>query len=314
MADHNDIGMNNKAQKSNIFIGIDGGGTKCKAVLLDQENNVLGSGVSGSGNPVNGLEQAQMSIVESAQGALTYAKMSHEWLQSIELSDINAGIGLAGVNIPKMHDLMVNWKSPFKSKYITTDLVIACLGAHNGGDGSVIVSGTGSSGFSYSKGIGKSIGGHGFPQGDKGSGAWFGLKAVEAVLLSLDNLAPSTSIAHYLFQELQVDDATGIIGRVASQPSSFFARLAFAVFKAAEDSDKAAQSIVHEGATYLSNMAKLLNQPTSSLISLIGGMTESIIPFLDIELQKRITRPICPPEVGAVFYARQQMAATKKAS
>lgn len=294
------------SNNSNLLLGIDGGGTKCKAVLLDNKNTILGTGIAGSGNPVNGLEQAQASIVESACAALKDAQNKHAGLASVELSDLTAGIGLAGVNIPKMHEQMTHWGAPFHSKHITTDLVIACLGAHNGENGAVIISGTGSSGFSYVNGVSKNIGGHGFPQGDKGSGAWFGLKAVETVLLSLDNLAPNTLIKHHLFKTLKVDNAIDIVSCVAAKPPAFFAQLAATVFIAAEEQDDVALSIIHEGANYLKNMAKQLEETGSSRIAFIGGISQFIIPYLIKERQTKVLAPIYPPEIGAVFYARQQ--------
>lgn len=311
---HTDLDRENQAQEVPILLGIDGGGTKCKAVLMDQDNNVLGIGISGPGNPFYGVEQAQKSIVESATKALQDASKSCEDLKHVGLNEISAGIGLAGVNIPHMYDLMEKWQSPFKTKYITTDLVIACLGAHNGHDGAVIVSGTGSCGFSYVNGVSKSVGGHGFPQGDKGSGAWFGIKAVEVALLSLDELGPITTIAHYICKELKVQSALGIVEKIASKPAAIFAQLAVTVFYAAKDKDQVAISIINEGASYLSNMAKLLHHPFAPPLSFIGGMAKSITPFLDDDLQQQFACPLTPPEVGAVFYARQQLAATGQIS
>lgn len=302
----------NEAQEQTLLLGIDGGGTKCKAVLMDQDNNILGVGQSGSSNPVYGVEQAQRSIVESATRALQHASTSHEGIRNFRLNDISAGIGLAGVNIPHMYDLMAKWQSPFKTKYITTDLFVACLGAHNGHDGAVMVSGTGSCGFSYVNGNSKIVGAHGFPQGDKGSGAWYGLQAVEAVLLSLDELGPITTIAHYLCKELKVHSAVGIVEKVASQSSPIFARLACTVFYAAKDKDPVAMSIIKEGVSYISDVAKLLNQSSPTRISFIGGMSKSITPFLDDELQQQLSSPLFPPEVGAIFYARQQIITTRQ--
>lgn len=291
-----------------FIIGIDGGGTKCKAVLMDRNNQILGVGISGSGNPVYGVKQAQASIVECASEALNTAKSRDHKLIDLALEDIIAGIGLAGVNIPLMYEEMTKWKSPFKSTFITTDLLIACLGAHSGKDGAVIVTGTGSCGYSYANGKSKVVGAHGFPQGDKGSGAWFGLKAVEATLLSLDKIGPETAISPYVFTILDVDDSQGIVEKVASKTSSLFASLASAVFSALKEGDATAIAIVKEGSDYINHMAKLLNHPTSARISLLGGLSETITPYLDKNLQEKLTPALSPPEVGAVIYARQQLA------
>jgi glucosamine kinase len=210
-----------------------------------------------------------------------------------------------------MHKEMTQWSSPFKSKYITTDLLIACLGAHNGSDGAVMISGTGSCGYSYVNGNSLIIGAHGFPQGDKGSGAWFGLKAVEASLLSLDKIGPRTAILNFLFKALQVNNAEEIVGLVASKPSSTFASVANIVFLAAEEKDNVALAILNEGAQYINDMARLLDKSSPPRISLIGGLAESIAPYLNIGLQQRLVGALSPPEVGGVLFARQQISIDK---
>jgi glucosamine kinase len=296
-------------KQEQLLIGIDGGGTKCKAVLMDENNTILGIGNSGTGNPTYGLEEAQKSIVESATLALRDAKEKNKELDKVILKDIVAGIGLAGVNVPHMYELMTKWNSPFKSKYITTDLYIACLGAHGGKDGAVMVSGTGSCGFSIVNGVSKIIGAHGFPQGDQASGAWFGLRAVQAALLCLDKMGPCTTITHYVFETLKVNTAIGIIEKTAFKPASTFAMLANAVFKAAEEKDKIAQSIINEAVTYISEMARQLNHISVPKITFIGGMSNFLIPFLDDDIQKQLSPPMFPPEVGAVIYARKQLEA-----
>jgi glucosamine kinase len=298
-------------QEQQLFLGIDGGGSKCKAILMDQNNTILGTGISGPGNPVYGLELAKISIVESASLALADALLNSEIPQELRLNHICAGVGLAGVNLPHVYDEMIKWQSPFKSISLTTDIHIACLGAHEGHDGAVLISGTGTCGLSNVNAHTKIIGGHGFPQGDKGSGAWYGLKAVEAVLLSLDEMAPLTTISRYMSQVLKASNAEEIISKVAGKPASFFAHLANTVFNAFEDKDDVAIAIIDEGASYISEMARLLLKTTPPRISFIGGLAEWIIPYLDEDIQKQLSPSLFPPEAGAVFYARHQTASIK---
>ena len=80
--------------------------------------------------------------------ALTDAVLNSGTLQELKLKDICVGIGLAGVNLPHVYDKMIKWQSPFKSMSLTTDIHIACLGAHEGHDGAVLILGTGTCGVS----------------------------------------------------------------------------------------------------------------------------------------------------------------------
>lgn len=311
---NSDHGTDRNIANEKYYFGIDGGATKCRAVLMDNNNTILGVGVAGSGNPVYGISDAQNSIVNAASKALEQAKPKFSELKNFGLNDLVAGIGLAGVNVASLEKVMTQWKSPFKSHYITTDLLIACLGAHNGSDGAVMVSGTGSCGYSFVNAESRIVGAHGFPQGDQGSGAWIGLKGVEAALLSLDSMGPRTTICDQIFKELQISSAEEIVEKVVSKSSSTFASLARCVFAAAKDKDRTALSIVNEGAKYLDNMASTLTLSASCRISLIGGLAETITPFLDDELQKKLSPALSPPEVGAVFYARQQHSIAKQIS
>ena len=287
---------------NNIFLGIDGGGSKCKAIVMSADNKILGTGISGPGNPLHGFEQATDSIVTSAKLALIDANIADS-----SLGNIVAGVGLAGVNLPVLFEQMNNWQHPFKTMYLTTDLLIACLGAHQGADGAVIISGTGSCGFSYVDGEAYIVGAHGFPHGDKGSGAWFGLQAAKQVLLSLDGLIATSSLNDKLLSLLNVKTGVELVEAIAGKPAAFYARMANLVFDAAEQGDALALEIVKEGANYIDNVATQLSKRCPPRLSLIGGLTPRLLPWLAQEVQNCLSAPLNSPEVGAVFYARQQM-------
>ena len=287
---------------NNYFFGIDGGGSKCKAILVDADNNVLGTGISGPANPLHGYEQAVNSITESAELAIQDAGLS------IKLSEVIAGVGLAGVNLPALFEQMSNWKHPFKDIHLATDLLVACLGAHNGSDGAVMITGTGSCGFSYVDGHPYTLGGHGFPHGDKGSGAWFGFQAANYVLMSLDGLKPESSINQKLLELLKVEDGLQMVEVIAGKPAAFYAKMANLVFDAAENGDTAAKDIVAEGAGYISGIARQLDTQNPPRISLIGGLTPRIKPWLDKDVKAKLAEPLSSPEFGSVIFAQQQLA------
>lgn len=174
----------NQTKEKPLFIGIDGGGSKCRATIYSNEDGVIGTGVAGRANPLHGLSQTFESIQMSTELALKDAGMS-----PTESKGLIAGLGLAGVNVPRLYQDIVNWSHPFADMFVTTDLHTACIGAHRGGEGAVIITGTGSCGYAHVAGKQVCLGGHGFALGDKGSGAWLGLKAAEQVLLHLDGFA-----------------------------------------------------------------------------------------------------------------------------
>ncbi|MEI6895360.1 MAG: BadF/BadG/BcrA/BcrD ATPase family protein [Colwellia sp.] len=296
-------------KSSALFLGIDGGGSKCKAIVMNKNNEILGTGVSGPGNPLHGFEQATHSIIESANLALQQAGLAH-----IALNELVAGVGLAGVNLPVLFDKMAQWQHPFKTMHLATDLLIACLGAHGGKDGAVIISGTGSCGFSCVDGQQTIIGAHGFPHGDKGSGAWFGLQCVKQVLLSLDGLVPTTIMTHTLLQKLACENDTDLVEAVAHKAATYYAQQANLVFDAADLGDKVALAIISDGSDYLNNIIRTLMTKKPSRISMIGGLTPRLKPWLADDIKAKLAEPIYPPEVGAVLFARQQQSLQQPAS
>jgi glucosamine kinase len=285
-----------------LILGIDGGGSKCKAVVMNEKNEILGTGISGPGNPLHGFEQATNSITESAELALKDAGLAH-----IKLSELNAGVGLAGVNLPIIYKQMQDWKNPFKQMFLAHDLLIACFGAHHSNNGAVIISGTGSCGFSSIDGQEVMVGGHGFPQGDKGSGAWFGLQATKQVLLSLDGIVEHSLMNDVLLEKLGCSNATDIVEKIAGKKATYYAQLANLVFDAAEQGDKVALAIVEEGAEYINGIARSLLTRKPSRISLLGGLSIRLKPKLDKALQAQLSEPLSAPEVGSVLFARQAL-------
>jgi len=291
----------NKPQHT-YFIGIDGGGSKCKAIVTDLAGVILGSGLAGPANPFHGFEQATDSIVEAAKLALADAGLSE-----IALADVVASAGLAGVNLPSQLVKMQQWCHPFKQFLVTTDLDIACLGAHDGLDGGIIILGTGSCGYSKVADTRFSIGGHGFPQGDKGSGAWIGMQLVTIVLRSLDEVEQPTIMSQKLLDKLHCHDSLEIVEAIAHQPASFFGELAHIAFESAQVGDSLATAIITDGANYIDLLANKLSQQGAVRLSLIGGLSPNLKPYLSPATQELIVPAKQSPEFGSVIYAKQRI-------
>lgn len=285
---------------SDLVLGIDGGGSKCCAVIADAQGHILGRGMGGSANAYQNLVQTQASIITATAMALQEAG-----LPLTSMSQLTAGIGLAGVNVPSVFNAMQQWQHPFKKNHLTTDLHIACLGAHQGAEGAVIIAGTGSCGYSFVANKAVILGGHGFLLGDNGSGAWMGLAAVKAVLLAIDGVGPQTLLRQMLCDELAISEAM-IVDHLTGATSADYARLSRLVFLAAQQQDSVAVAIIREGAAYLDSIAEKLWRTGARRISLIGGLAAHIAPWLTPGVVGRLSAPLGAPEMGAVLFARQQ--------
>ncbi|OUR59516.1 ATPase [Colwellia sp. 39_35_sub15_T18] len=299
--------MFTSGDKKELFLGIDGGGSKCKAIVMNENDEILGTGISGPGNPLLGFEQATNSITEAAKLALKDAG-----LENVALNTLNTGVGLAGVNLPALFEKMQAWPHPFKQMFLAHDLLIACLGAHHSSNGAVVITGTGSCGFSCIDEQELLIGGHGFPQGDKGSGAWFGLQATKQVLLSLDGLIAPSLMNDVLLAKLYCTDTMGLVAAIADKKATFYAQLANLVFDAAEQGDVIALAIIDEGAEYINSLARTLLIKNPPRISMLGGLTPRLKPWLEQAIQTQLAEPLSSPEVGAVFFARHKLSQQNK--
>jgi glucosamine kinase len=288
------------ANNDMLYLGIDGGGSTCRARLTSAAGEVIGTGVGGPANPVHGLQQAQASIMAATELALAAAG-----LPLTARSKLVAGLGLAGVNLPSVYQAVSQWQHPFHAMYLTTDLHIASLGAHGGGDGAALIAGTGSCGCVVAGERITVYGGHGFLWGDKGSGAWLGLEAVKAVLLAADGLGRQTQLTALLGEHLQAEGVM-IVDRLAAAKASDYAQLAQCVFRAAAAGDALATNLLCDGGQYLSALANKLWEQEPKRMSFIGGLAGPMMPWLHPEVAARLSDPVDLPEGGAIYFARQR--------
>ena len=99
---------------------------------------------------------------------------------------MHAAIGLAGLGRRGAEAALNEIAHPFASVVFISDGMAACLGAHGGADGAIVVAGTGSIGVGLIGGREIRLGGYGFPISDEGSGADIGLQVIRLALRAAD--------------------------------------------------------------------------------------------------------------------------------
>ncbi|MCA0420318.1 MAG: N-acetylglucosamine kinase, partial [Proteobacteria bacterium] len=157
---------------ADLYLGVDGGGTGCRCRLETAQGEVLGSGIAGPASLRLGLDTSLAAVMLAARGAIAEAGLTEA-----DFARIHAGICLAGIGRKGMQEALAAWKTPFAETVFESDGLAACLGAHAGEDGGIVIIGTGSIGLARVNGEEVRIGGYGFPIGDEGSGADLGLAA-----------------------------------------------------------------------------------------------------------------------------------------
>ncbi len=278
-----------------LYAGIDGGGSKCSAILFNHKGEFVAQGIAGAANAARDLPSTLHSIVSSIKLALKHAELG---LGSI--SQVRVSAGLAGAGVPNVNAQLLAWKHPFASFKVTSDLTTACYGAHAGNDGVLLIVGTGSSAARMQKGQLKQFGGHGFVLGDKGSGAWFGRKAVASTLEALDGLIVFGSLNKHIMTTLAVTNSTDLLQSMNNASPSQFAALAPGVIGLAKQGDNCAMALVEEGVAYLDKLCQRTLQDTNLSLVLMGGLAPSLEPWFSSVIRERIVKPLGGPEWGAM--------------
>jgi N-acetylglucosamine kinase-like BadF-type ATPase len=238
--------MKRKKNSRNLYLGVDGGGTKTHAVLLDDEKNLLGEGVTGAGNPLRvGVENAIKNIFSAVEKASDAANRS-------KIDIVSAQLGLAGVRREDLRYLIRNrFRETLRIRKVevTTDAEIALYAATEGKEGLVIIAGTGSICMGRNaKGEMTSAGGWGPLAGDEGGGAGIARRALQAIAKSSDGRGKPTKLADYAvdyFRAGRLEDLSVAI----YAPQVDNARIAgFAQFvsQAAAENDEVAAEILAE--------------------------------------------------------------------
>lgn len=237
-----------------LVLGVDGGGTKTRAVILDSRERVLGEGIAGPSNPLRvGISNAVTAITEALEQACLAASVQRTEIAAAE-------IGLAGVRRGDLRGRMREALSGLgiRSLEVVTDADIALFGATDGEPGLVVIAGTGSICCgTNARGRHFCSGGWGPLAGDEGSGSWIARRALQAVAQASDGRGPETRLtraALRYFDAKTMDDLALAI-YAPSMTNERIAGLCRHVIETAQDNDDVARAIVLAAGRELGNAA-----------------------------------------------------------
>jgi glucosamine kinase len=275
---------------SPLFIGVDGGGTGCRARIEDAEGCLLGTGISGPAALRIGFDRALAEVKKACCAAIEEAG-----LDSNALSSAHAAVGLAGVGRKGALEQLMQQPHPFRSIIYAHDATIACIGAHGVRDGGIVIVGTGSVGFALVGGREFRIGGYGFPISDEGSGADLGLQAIRLALRAYDERAVGASLTREVMMRFNNDpfDAVAWMDRATATDYASFAPL---VIRHADAGDPIARRIVRDAAEQIDELVRRLSECGAPQVALLGGLSSSMQPWLAPDVQRRLV----PAEGDAV--------------
>ena len=261
-----------------VFVGIDGGGTRARALVADASGSELARRVGGAG-----IVRAE----DPAAAAATLAELTRLALADAQASAADAVLccALAGAGRESERDAVrvaLTLAHAAAHIVIVGDAEALMTDAFGSDAGVLLVAGTGSIAWARAPdGAQLRVGGWGLHLGDEGSGYAIGLAALRAIARAADGRAPATELSSAVMEQLGLTRAGDLIGWAARAAKADIASLAPVTLRCAEHDD-AARQIRDEAVRELIILAATaarraaLAHPT---IALAGGLVEPHAPL-----------------------------------
>lgn len=309
--------QNGSESGSEFWLGVDGGGTNTRAVIIDRAAKIRGEGQAEAANFLRvGLTAAANNIKYAVDEACAQAGISCSQIRK-------ACFGLAGVGNPthrrQMQETLANaLKIP--EMMLETDAHVALAGATDLAPGVVIIAGTGSIAYgTNAHGEHARAGGWGPAMGDEGSGYYIGRRALEAVVSAYDQRSSATSMTEEICHHFNVSTPPELPPVIYESPTKVMrevAQLSKIVVRAAREGDMVARGILTDAALELARagvaVIKRLKMETSAFrVAYVGGVFEAgelvIAPMREaiksIAPHAFVAPPLHPPMIGAARLA-----------
>ncbi len=297
------------------ILGIDGGGTRTRAVLADRRGRALGKGEAGTSNPnPHGYKAAQDELLKSVNMAFASA--------GIKPGRVDAAcLGIGGVDREQERSRIRKWALRHLSHkvYVTNDSETVLAAGTPENWGIVLISGTGSMAWGKSpEGRIARASGYGYLIGDEGSGFDLACRALRAATQAYDGRGEPTILFDRILQHWKIKEMDQLIPYVyhSGLHHDDFAAMARVVVRAASDGDHVATVLLDQTAEFLASsitaVARALNFITPSVpLALTGGLvtgSPSLQQALILKAEKKgflfgPVKVVKEPVKGAVILA-----------
>ena len=292
-----------------FVIGVDGGGTKTRALLADESGRQLAEAI-GAGSTVRPQE------VERSAGVI--AGVVRDVIENADRAGQRPrvlSVGVAGVGRDAerdaLHEALLEHELADEI-IVGTDMAIALEDAFGEGPGVLLIAGTGSSAFARGPtGATARCGGWGAVIGDEGGGAWIGRRALSIVAAASDGREPETALTGAVLTATESQEASDLIRWAAAATPATLATLAPVVMNVAESGDLRANSLmsmaVEELALHVRALARQLfvDERASIPVALTGGLLSRGAPLRKrLEHRLKVAVPGAQVHSGEIDAAR----------
>jgi glucosamine kinase len=226
---------------SRFVVGVDGGGTSTRAVILDD-----------TGKEIARAESEGAVVTADAPGEAASAVAA-----AVRIAAVRGGVtlpvralwaGLAGAGREAAREAVTSALSRVglaESIEVSTDVEATLHDAFDDGAGVMLIAGTGSIAWARDeRGVTHRVGGWGQHLGDEGSGYWIGTEALRHVARAEDGRGAATILRAFVLESLGLRDPTELVAWVASASKAEIAALVPDVVGAASAGDDDAAEIL----------------------------------------------------------------------
>ena len=291
-----------------LFLGVDGGATRCRARLRDADGRAL---AEASGTAAN--IHVDFPAAVAAMRAVVDEALQEAGLVDVHRGAISIGFGLAGFKQGSDQTRVAAAFPGFRLVCAANDATTACIGAHAGADGGLVIAGTGSAAVARVQGRETIIGGRGFALGDDGSGSHIGLDAMRSAMRAFDGLQPAGALTDDIVAEFGGDPVAMMNWARDAKPGDFGA-FAPRVFEHAASHDPIALGIVNAAARAIEALIGGVIALGAERVALVGGVGDAMRPYFEPDVAARLSPPLYDPTDGAILLVGGVVAPQREAA
>lgn len=307
---------------SRYYLGVDGGGTNCRIRLADENLVTLAEVKNGRANlQIDAGEPAYKAISDGTRDVFAAAGIDYA-----ETANTFACFGMAGGRMDTARAEFAARPWPFAGVRVYDDIDIAHAGALGGGEGGVIIVGTGSAAMAVVNGQRLQAGGWGFPIGDQMSGAILGRELVRYAVEAEDGLVEASPLSKAVIERLGGDNQAvmtwsfasdmdlkiisrdgsegcddALIGRAPAE----YGQLMPLFIEHYDRGDVVAKKMMDIQLGYVDTYANWFKRHGATVMAVVGGFGQRLFPIFQQRYGDFVALPQFEPLHGAVILAKQ---------
>ncbi|MFW2588664.1 BadF/BadG/BcrA/BcrD ATPase family protein [Sagittula sp. SSi028] len=278
-----------------IYIGVDGGGSGCRAAVGLGDAAPVGFGAAGPANVFSDFDGAIGNVRSAIGQAVAQAGVAPNASATARVH-----LGLAGVLDAAMAQRVA--QALGGDPRVTDDRPTMLAGALGGGEGALAAIGTGSFVARRCGGDLRAVGGWGLVLSDEASGAWLGRALLAETLAAQDGMVGATALTRDTLAHFGTP--SDVVAFAASAAPHAFAVFAPSVVAAAQAGDVTAVRLMTRGADWIEQALLATGADPAEPLCLTGGLGTAYVDYLTKPWH--LADPIGTALDGALILAREQ--------